>query len=56
MLRGIVNLENLFDLWEKFKNTKNVKIGNSCLSYEVINLGTSDNPMNFNLKKSLSPK
>jgi hypothetical protein len=28
--RGVVNLENLFDLREKFKHPKNVKTSSSC--------------------------
>jgi hypothetical protein len=52
MPRGVVNLENLFDLREIFKNPKNVKTGSSCLAYEVINLGTVENPKNVNLGKS----
>jgi hypothetical protein len=54
--RGVVNLENLFDLRERFKNPKNVKTSSSCPAYEVINLGTVDNPKNINLGKSLSPE
>jgi hypothetical protein len=33
-----------------------VKTGSSCLSYKVINLGTTENPKNINLGKSLSPE
>jgi hypothetical protein len=56
MPRGVVNLENLFDLREIFKNPKNFKTGSSCLTYEVINLGSVNNPKNINLGKSLSPE
>jgi hypothetical protein len=55
MLRGVVNLENLFYLREKFKNPKNAKTSSSCHAYEVINLGIVNNPRNINLTKSLSP-
>jgi ribonuclease HI len=44
MPRGVVSLENLFDLQEKFKKPKNTKTNSSCPFYEVINLGTADNP------------
>jgi hypothetical protein len=49
--KGANNLENLFDLRDKFKGPLNVKIGNSILSYEVINLGTIENPGKINLGK-----
>ena len=54
--RVVVNLENLFNLREKFKHPKNFKTNSSCPTYEFINLGTVDNPKNINLRKSLSPK
>jgi hypothetical protein len=54
MPRGVVSLENLFNLQEKIKKLKNVKTSSSCPSYEVINLGTIDNPQNINLGRSLS--
>jgi len=54
--RGVVSLENLFDLREKFKKPKNTKISSSCTFYEVINLGTIDNPRNINLRRSISPE
>jgi len=55
MPKGVVNLENLFDLREKFKNPKNVKTSSSCLTYEIINLGIAKNDKKFNLGKSISP-
>jgi len=54
MPKGVVNLENLFHLREKFKHPKNVKTSSSCPAYEIINLGTTNNPKNINLGKSLS--
>jgi len=51
MPKGVINLENLFDLQDKFKIPLNVKIGSSSLTYEVINLGTVENPRNINLGK-----
>jgi len=44
MLQGVVNIENLFDLQEKFKKLKNTKTISSCPLYEVINIGTIENP------------
>jgi hypothetical protein len=40
MPQGVVSLENLFYLREKFKKPKNTKTNSLCPSYEVINLGT----------------
>jgi hypothetical protein len=47
--KGIANLENLFDLKEIFKGSKNAKTGSSCPMHETINLGTLENPKNVNL-------
>jgi len=52
--KGIVNLENLFDLKEQFKGPKNSKTGSSCPLHETINLGTLENPKNVNLRKNIS--
>jgi hypothetical protein len=46
ILKGITNLENLFDLKEIFKGSKNAKTGSSCPMHETINLGTPKNPKN----------
>ena len=54
--KGISNLENLFDLKELFKGSKNMKTGSSCPMHETINLGTPDNPKNVNLRKTISKK
>jgi hypothetical protein len=40
ILKVVTNLENLFDLRERFKASKNAKIGGSCPIDETINLGT----------------
>jgi len=56
MSRGLFNPENIFYLWEKFKNPKNFKTSNSCPTYEVIKLGTTENPKNIDLGKSFPPK
>jgi hypothetical protein len=52
--KGIANLENLFDLRERFKGSKNTKTGSSCPMHETINLGTPENPKNINLGKTVS--
>jgi uncharacterized protein involved in tolerance to divalent cations len=50
----VVNLENRFDLRERFRGPKNTKPGISCPIYETINLGTPKNPKNVNLGKTIS--
>jgi hypothetical protein len=52
--KGIANLENLFDLRERFKGSKNAKMRSSCPMHETINLGTPENPKNTNLNKTIS--
>jgi hypothetical protein len=52
--KGIANLENLFDLKERFKGPKNAKTGSSCPLHETINLGTPESPKNVNLGKTIS--
>jgi hypothetical protein len=52
--RWVANLENLFDLRERFKGSKNTKTGSSCPMYETINLGTTENPKNTNLGRTVS--
>jgi hypothetical protein len=52
--KGVANMENLFDLRERFRGPKNEKIGRSCPIYETINLGTLENPNNVNLGKTMS--
>jgi hypothetical protein len=52
--KGVANLENLFDLRERFRGPKNAKTGSSCPIYETINLGTPKNPKNVNLGKTMS--
>ena len=42
-------MENFYDFQEKFKKTVNCKTNNSSMSYEVIDLGTKENPQNVNL-------
>jgi len=53
MPKGVIKLENMFVLLDKFKGPLNVKNNSSSLSYEVINLGTIENPRKINLGKSI---
>jgi len=43
ILKGIANLENMFDLKKRFKGTKNANIGSSIPLHETIYLGTPEN-------------
>jgi hypothetical protein len=54
ILKVVANLENLFDLRERFKGSMNTKTGSSCPMYEIINLGTPENPKNVNFDKTIS--
>jgi hypothetical protein len=54
ILKGIANLENLFDLKERFKGPRNTKTGISCPLHETINLGTQEYPKNVNLRNTVS--
>jgi hypothetical protein len=51
--KEITNLENLFDLKERFKGSKK-KIGSSYPMHETINIRTLDNPKNLKLEKTIS--
>jgi hypothetical protein len=51
--KGVANLENLFDLKERFKGSKNAKTSSSCPMHETINLRTPKNPKNVNLNKTI---
>ena len=52
MPKNIVRLDKLFDLQDKFKRLPNTKTRSSSLLYEVVNLGTKQNPWNINLGKN----
>jgi hypothetical protein len=52
--KGIENIENLFDLKERFKGPKNENIGSSFPLHENENLGTLNNPKYVNLGKMIS--
>ena len=50
--KNIVKLEKLLDLQEKFRGSTNTKTRSSTLLYEVVNLGTEQDPKNINLGKN----
>jgi hypothetical protein len=52
--KGVANLENLFDLRERFKGSTDTKTGSSCPMHGNINLGTLESPKNINLGKTVS--
>jgi hypothetical protein len=52
--KGVANLENLFDLRERFRGSKNEKKRSSCSIYETLNLGTPENHKNVNIGKTMS--
>jgi hypothetical protein len=48
ILKGVANLEDLFDLKERFEGPESAKTGSSCPLHETVNLGTPENPRNVN--------
>jgi hypothetical protein len=52
--KGISNLENIFDLMERFKGPKNTMIGSSCPLHETVNIVTPESPKNVNMGKTIS--
>jgi hypothetical protein len=52
--RSVVRLEKFYDLHDKFRGAVNCKTNSSSLIYEMVNLGTRDNPQNINLGKGCS--
>jgi hypothetical protein len=50
----LVRLENVYVIQDKFKKVTNCKTNNLAMQFEVINLGTSTTPQNFNLGKNCS--
>jgi len=52
--RGVANLESLFDLNDRFKGPKSVKIGSSYPLHETVNLGIPEAPKNVTLEKTIS--
>ena len=47
--KSVVRLEKFYDFEYKFKKTVNCKTNSSSLSYEKVNLGTTENPQYINL-------
>jgi ribonuclease HI len=47
--KSVARLEKFYDFEDKFKKTVNCKTNSSSLSYEKVNLGTSENPQCINL-------
>ena len=54
MPKGVTTLEGLFDLNNKFRRPTNAKTNSSSMQYELINLGTEDEPKYVNLGKCCS--
>jgi hypothetical protein len=49
-----LSLDFFYDLQDKFKIKKNCKTNSSSMQYEVINLGTDQNPKKINLETNCS--
>ena len=47
--KSVINIEKFYDLQDKFKQTTNCKTQSSSLNYELVNLGTEQNPRFINL-------
>jgi ribonuclease HI len=47
--KSVARLEKFYDFEDKFKKTVNCKTNSSSLTYEKVNLGTSENPQYINL-------
>ena len=47
--KPMVKLEDLYDIKDRFKQVTNSKLQSSTLRFELINLGTEENPQNINL-------
>lgn len=52
--KPVVKLEDLYDIKDMFKQVNNSKLQSSTLRFELINLGTEQNPQNINLGLGLS--
>jgi hypothetical protein len=52
--KPVVKLEDLYDIKDRFKQVTNSKLQSSTLRFELINLGTEENPQNINLGLGLS--
>ena len=47
--KSIVKMEHLYDMHDKFKKPTNCKMHSLSMKYEMINLGTKEDPKNVNL-------
>ncbi len=47
--KSVMRMEKFYDFQDKFRRVVNCKTNSSSMSYEVINLGTNENPQNVNL-------
>ena len=56
MPKGIMSLENLFDLKNRFRGPPNTKVQSSTLAHQQLNLGTKENPMFVNLRMECTPQ
>eukprot|EP00253_Pinus_taeda_P026383 PITA_26383 len=52
--KPVVKLGDLYDIKDRFKEVTNSKLQSSTLRFELINLGTQQNPQNINLGLGLS--
>eukprot|EP00253_Pinus_taeda_P034992 PITA_34992 len=54
--KSIVKMEDLYDLYDKFKKPTNCKTHSSSMKYESVNLGTKEDPKTINLGLGCSPQ
>ena len=54
--KGIVSLEKLFDLQNRFRGPPNTKVQSSTLAHRKINLGTDKDPKLVNLGNECTPQ
>jgi len=53
--KSVVKLEEFYDLHDRYKTTTNCKTHNSSMKFEIINLGTKENPKNINQGLGCTP-
>jgi len=56
MPKGMVSLEKLYDLQNRFSGLTNTKTQSSKLAFEQVNLGTPEYPKYVNLGTCCSPQ
>src|SRR5699024_3383888 len=54
--KSVVKMEHLYDLHDKFKNPTNCKTYSSFMKYELVNLGTKEDPKTVTLGLGFSPQ